>query len=215
MLTKPETNRYITILSDGRFHETVPEGTEGAIKREYETSDGKKGTKFEVVYEKLEAKITYVDFQDGNYGEQIKITFAEGDNDLTLSQGVATNFGEDLLKKLPGVDFSKKVSVNPYAFADEKTGKMKKGVTLYQDGKKISNFFYNEVDKKAQNGFPVPEGDTKKYKSDDWKLFYLQARKFLVGYAKTNIVPKFKGTEEKSDPVDYPAEDINPEDIPF
>ena len=41
---KPK-GRFISILADGKFHETVKEGTEGAVEREYETSDGKTGKK--------------------------------------------------------------------------------------------------------------------------------------------------------------------------
>lgn len=225
MLTQKSTGgRFISILADGNFHETVNPNTEGAILREYETKDGTKGSKWELIYEKIDAEITDVKFKDGDYGEQILVTFSDGDNDVILAQGVGSNFGEDIMKKLPNIDLSKKLTVSPYSFTDE-NGKEKKGVTFYQDGKKIEGFFYDTEKKAPKNGYPTPDGDVNTFKSDDWKLFYLIARKFLVNYTKENICTKFADkpvasrTEAPTDPLahhfEYPENDINPEDIPF
>lgn len=221
MLTpNKQTGRFIHILADGLFHETVSQDTEGAVKREYETSDGTKGEKWELVYNKIDAKIVNVQFHDGEYGEQIQITFNDGENGVILSQTVSSNFGEDILKKLPNINFSEKVAFVPYAFEDEKTKKPKKGVSIYQ-GDKVANFFYDTEKQESKNGYPIPEGDTTTYKSDDWKLFYLQARKFLTNYTKTNIVPNFANRDQEVIPEDGPRypdaeeEGINPADVPF
>lgn len=212
MLTKDETGRFITILADGKFHETVPAGTDGAVLREYETSSGQKGEKWELVYTRLEAKITKIDFKDGEFGEQILITFHDEDNELVLSQLVATNFGEDILKKLPNVDFSDRVSFSPYAFTNQENGKLVRGVTLYQKDRKLFNYFWDNEKKEPKNGYPeAPKGES--LTKDDWKIHFLQARKFLVGYAKENIVSKFAG--EAPAKVEYPDEEIDPESIPF
>ncbi len=216
MLTKDTQGRFITILADGKFHETVPQGTEGAVLREYETSDGKKGEKWELVYTKLDnARITNIQFKDGDYGEQVLITFEDEDGHVvTLSQGVASNFGEDILKRLPNLDFSEKVSISPYSFEDN--GKQVRGVSFYQVGMKVHNFFFDPETKTPKHGFPKMEEEhpTK----DDWKIHFINVRKFLVKYAKENIVPKFAGTSTgMAAPKEpgYPTEDINPEDIPF
>lgn len=213
MLTKATSGRYISILSDGMFHETVPQGTEGAELRKYKLKDGTTGEKWEIKYAKIDARITNVSFRDGDYGEQILVTFSDDQYDVTLAQGVASPFGEDLLKKLPNVDFSEKLTVIPYAFEDDK-GKQKRGITIYQGSKKLFNYFYDPVKNTPRNGYPGPEGDTETYNSDDWKMYYMKARKFLVGYAKENIVPKFADKQEK-ETIDYPEEEINPADVPF
>lgn len=218
MLQKDTNARFISILADGKFHETVPAGTDGATKREYETSDGKKGEKYELVYTEInKVKIVNVQFWDGDYGEQVQVTFADPDgNEVTLSQSVASNFGEDLLKKLPALDFSKEVAIKPYAFQDEKTGKLKKGVSVFQTDK-VSNFFYDG--EKNLHGFPTPKKQD--MSKDEWKLYFLECRIFLVGFAKENIVPKFEGrdfSEKKEEVAEYPkAEDegIDPASIPF
>ncbi len=44
--TPKKEGKYISILADGLFHMTVAEGTEGAVKRDYETSALKSGFDF-------------------------------------------------------------------------------------------------------------------------------------------------------------------------
>lgn len=212
---KPK-GRFISILADGKFHETVKEGTEGAVEREYETSDGKTGKKWEITYPGINGIIRKVDFWKGEYGDMIQLTFGDpGEEQITISQGTAGNFGEDLMKKLPNVDPTKPVSIMPYAFTDEKTGKPKRGVTIYQDNKKLTDFFWDG--EKKLHGFPEPEGDTAEYGTDDWKIYFLQARKFLIAYIKEHVAPKFDGeiAYEPTEILKYPNEDINPEEIPF
>lgn len=212
MLTPLNNSRYISIKADGHFHETVTQDIEGAVLREYELRDGTKGSKWELVYKKIEALITNIQFQEGDYGENLQITFKdEEENEVILSQGVGTSFGEDILKKLPSINFSEKVTFNPYAFDDDK-GKLRQGVTVYQKSDKVLNYFWDEVKKKPTNNFPEPEGDTKDYTKDDWKIHFLKVRKFLVGYTKERIVPKFYKGEET---VEYPQEELKPENISF
>src|SRR3990167_6996342 len=129
--TKDEKKSYISILADGKFHEEVPIGTADSIVREYETSDGKTGSKNELVYTKIQAKITGIEFQDGEYGTNIQLALSGDERDVVVSVGVGSNFGEDVMKKLPAVDFSQNVELAPYSFVDE-NGKSKKGVTIYQ-----------------------------------------------------------------------------------
>ncbi len=201
MLTPIKSGRYISILADGRLHETVLQNTEGAVLREYETSDGKKGSKWERVFGAIKARITGIKFQDGDYGESIQITFDDGENKVILSQLCASSFGEDILKKLPAIDFSKEVSLRPYAFEGEDE-KMVRGVEVKQNGEKVTNYFWDAEKKEPLNGFPAFDGN--KSDKDDWKIHFLKARKFLVNYAKENIVPKFSSV------VEYPELDGEP-----
>lgn len=215
MLTPVQTGRYVTILSDGRIHEKVAEGTDGAVLRQYETSSGEKGEKWELIYKKLEGYITKVEFEDGDFGENLLITFKDGETEIILAIGVSGSFGEDLLKKLPAVDFSKRVGISPYAFENEK-GRMVKGVSVWQESDKVLNFFYDFDAKKELHGFPVPEGDTSEYKTDDWKIHFIKVRKFLTAYAKEHIVPKFAdGAEEIARPTDEEEQRKLAESIPF
>lgn len=172
---REESKKFVTILADGKFHQQVPEGTEGAVVREYEDKEGFPQTKTELVFDEVSGKITKVSFNETEYGSSINV---ELDEDGIVSMGTASSFGEDFMKKFKSIDLSKEVKLVPYAFEAE--GKSKKGVTVYQDDVKIESHYYDKETKKSINGMPEPEGDTSKFKSDDWKIHFIQVRKFLI-----------------------------------
>ena len=189
---------YFTVLgSDGTLRTKVPEGTEGAVRRDYETKDGAKGTKFERVFKSIEGMITNVQIHDGEYGTNLVITLADKNGvEVNLSLGFNTPFGEDTAKKLPQVDFEMPVKFAPYAFVDD-NGKDKKGMTVMQGEVKLQSFF-NGYDAEAKkftyaNGYPEPKGDTSEYNSDKWKVYFGECRIFLQEYIEKYILPRFVG----------------------
>lgn len=196
-LTQSENKDYLTVLSDGLLHLTVPEGTEGAIKREYETSDGKSGVKYELVYKDVSGMITKVDFRDGEYGKSLQLTIEdEGEKPLILSLSTANNFGEDMMKKLPAIDMSKPVKIAPYSFIDDK-GKSKKGVTVYQDDQKVQNYFYDPETEKNIHGYPTPKkpkGKNATLSKEEWKMYFMEVRIFLIDF----ITEKFNLDKEEN-----------------
>jgi len=165
MLTPIKSGRYISIKADGKLHETVSKETEGAILREYKLKDGTEGSKWELLYKSIDATITNIQFDDtGDFGENLQITLSDGENEVILSESVATNFGTDIMKKLPNVDFSKEVGIQPYAF-EGNNGKLVKGVSIWQKldtgSDKIPNFFWDDEKKEALHGFQLPLRSTR------------------------------------------------------
>ena len=206
MFQKDDKKRYISILGDGKFHETVSAGVEDAILREYETSDGKKGSKWEMVYSKITANITDVGFYDGDYGMNMQIT-VEGDEGVAvISIGTETTFGEDFMKKAPNIDFSKMITLAPYAFTDDK-GRNVRGISLYQDGDKLTNYFWDG--EKTANGYPEPKNREEMTKPK-WKIFFLEAREFLIEFTKENVIPKINkaSNTEKTQALSQEQKDI-------
>lgn len=214
MLTPVNSGRYISIKADGKLHEKVSEGTDGAVLRKYELKDGTTGEKWELLYSKVEGFITNVKFEDGDFGENLLITFTDGENEITLAQGVSTAFGEDILKKIPGIDFAKKVTLQPYAFEDDK-GRVKNGVSFYQESDKVASYFWDG--KKNLHGFPaIDKKEDEEWSKDEWKAHFLKVRIFLTKYAKENVVPKFaEGAEEIKRPTDEEEQRALAESIPF
>lgn len=216
MLQEKQTaGTYLSIIG-GKFRKQVSETTPGAIRREWETKDGKSGVKWEKEYESVTGKISGINFYDGEYGKNITIFIKDGEEDYGISMGVATPYAEDVMKKIPAVVLDKTLTLTPYDFTDDK-GKRRRGITVYQDGKKFTDFFKDE-NKKPTNGAPAPEGDTDSYDSEDWKMYYTKLRKFVIGYITDNMVPKFQTSETKAQKAfdALPGEDsINPDDIPF
>lgn len=212
MLTPIKNERYLSIKSDGKFHEVVSKETEGAILREYKLKDGTEGSKWELLYKDISnVFIKNIRFEDSDFGENILLTLSDGDDEVVWSENTSTNFGQDLMKKLPALDPTKVVSFKPYAFEDE-NGKDRRGVSVFQIDK-ITNFFYDG--EKNINGFPEPEGDKSEYKTDDWKVYFIQVKKFLVNYTKEHVVPKFTQNAEAPANIEYPENDLKPEDIGF
>lgn len=173
---------FVKILADGKFHQSVPEGTEGAVVRTFEDSDGVEQTKTELVFDTVKGIITKIEFVEGKFGKSMQL---EIDGDGIISVGTASNFGEDLMKKLPALDLTKEVTFTPYSFIPKGEENSKKGVSVYQDGVKIQSHYYKEDPATKGkyltiNGMPETEGDTSKFDSDDWKMHFMVVRKFLM-----------------------------------
>ena len=209
---KKETRTFVSILgSTGDFRQVVSEDTEGAVRRDYEIKDSKdgsikKGTKFELVFDSIDGHIADIEIFEGDYGKNLILTmdFGEDAEPVGISVNTATPFGEDLMKKLPNINFNEVVELSPYSFEDDE-GKSRRGISIKQNGEKIQSFFYdpqaNEGKGGNVNGYPDPQGDTSAYDKDDWKIYFTQARKFLVKYTEEHIITMF----EKKNPAPAPA----------
>lgn len=199
MLTPAKADQiYASVLADGKIHVTVPEGTEGSVVRKYKTSDGTEGTKTELVYSELIGKITNVEFREGNFGRTIQVTVIDGEEKpVVLSMSTSSNYAEDLMKKIINVDLEKPVKISPYSFVDDKK-KSKKGITIFQGDKKLTNYFYDSEKKKNINGYPEPKKLKKPLSKDQWKLYFAEAREFLVEQVSKhfNITEPVEATDD-------------------
>lgn len=205
---KGSNNNIYWSIAEGSLRTAVPETHPEVVVRHWEAG-GKKGVKYERVARAMVGKIAGVNFFDGE-SEGRKFTNlnivmdanAEGRTPI-ISIGLSSRYAQDILKKLPNVDFEEEVQIRPYSFKPEGEDKNVTGVEIMQrDGtgmfnKKVNSFFHKKEGEKwvATNGFPVPEGDTAMYTSDDWDIFYKQTRRFLVNYTKENIAPRFGQAE--------------------
>lgn len=195
--TNKGDKKFIIVLADGKFHQTVPEGTEGSIVRTYVDKDDKEQSKTELVFDEVIGVITSISFNDGEYGKSIEL---EIDNEGILSFNTASSFGEDLMKKLPAIKLDEPVKLVPYSFIPKGEDKSKKGVTVYQNDVKVDSFYWEKdasgkTKGKIVNGIPEPEGDTSKFDSDDWKMHFMVVRKFLI--KEIEKLPKFVVKESK------------------
>ena len=184
---------YFNVMADGKFHQEVAEGTEGAVFREGDTKDGKHYAKWEKLFQDVSGMITKVEFYEGNYGKNLNLTIEdEGYEPTIVSFKTGDQFGEDMLKKLLNIDLSKPVILAPYAFKTD-AGKNKNGVTVTQNGVKIQSYFhdYDEATKTTtvKNGYPkapvAKKGKT--ISADEWKLFFGQARLFMINHIEDKL----------------------------
>jgi len=187
-----------TVLADASIRVKVEEGTPNAVLRDFEDSKGNKGQKWELVYTEIFGIITKIEFRDSDYGKNLNVTLTDKGEDIILSLSTAINFGEDLMKKLPNIDLSKEVKLVPYALTD-KNNKDKKGITVYQGGNKIKNYFStDELKPKVCNGYPDAGDNTSTFDKEDWKVYFIQCRKFLVKFIEDNIIPMVDSSPKQS-----------------
>lgn len=173
-----DTKNYVSILSaDGTFRLTVPEGTPGAVKRDWTVGD-KSGTKNELVYKSLSGKITNVAVVETDIGRLLQVTITDEQGDLTISTPTSNNFATDFMKKLPNINKEKEVKLAPFSFTNEKE-KLVKGITITQDDVKVENFYKDNA-----NGIPVPE-EGKTYTKNKWKSYFGEVEDFLVATIKS------------------------------
>lgn len=218
MLKVKENKIFASVLADGAIHIECDEGDVGAVKREYETSDGKKGIKFEKVYTEISGIINKVSFYEGDFGKSLQLEITdEGEDPITLSLSTNSNFGEDMMKKLPNINLEERVVLAPYAFVND-NGKSVKGITVTQNDKKIQNYFYDFSKKEVINGYPVPKqakitkaNPEGKLSKEQWKAYFLEARIFLIEY----IEEHYATAPSEKDELDSYGEEITPDDIPM
>jgi hypothetical protein len=231
-LEKSQSDKLFITIAEGALRQSVPEGTPDAVKRSWQAG-GKTGIKNELVYNAVVGEITDVTFYEGEHEgkkfQTLNIQLApetEGEPSPVISAGIDTKYAADLMKKLPNVDFTEEVRIRPYSYIPNGKEKPTTGVELMQrEGvtgnftRKVESYFdsYDEKAKKftSKNGFPTPEGDVSRYVSDDWKIYFLQVKRFLVDYTKENITARFQ-VANLPKPVEYDKTNgIDPDAIGF
>lgn len=196
----------------GTFRTRVPENHPEAVSRV-----NKKGV---TVYEKevraLFGKIENITVYEGDFGKNLNITLDPNeDGEVPVASFIVdSRDGEDVMKKLPNVDFSKEVKIAPYRFIPEGEAKERSGVSIFQQDengefrKKLENYFWDG--KNALHGMPSIDWD--KASEADKKIHFIKVNAVLVEYLEKNILPKFV---EKAPTPTTEEDSINPEDIPF
>ena len=180
-----------------------------------------------VVHEKevqsMFGRIEDISFYEGDFGTNLLITLDPNEDGETpiLSFGADSSDGEDVMRKLPNIDFTKEVKVSPYRFKPEDTQKERSGISIWQqdnDGNfkvKITTAFteVSEVDGKkvytSLHGFP--QINWEEASVAERKIHWIKVNEFLVKHTNENIIPKLgTGTTRVSPiPKSYEAQELN------
>lgn len=224
--------QYFTI-KEGTFRLPSDKNDPDAVRRDYVNPKTKaEGTAYEKSYKSVYGTITDVSFventlADGTVLRSLNIHLGEDDNGISqiVSVPVDSRYTADFLKRLPVIDLTAEVKLTPYDF--ESDGPRQVGISVAQKDEngeftiKINNSFFTEVKEKDGqkvytnlHGFPEATEED----ASDWPFYFKKVNKFLVSYAKQNILPKFhQDGLEKVFPTKpaYPTVDISPDDVPF
>lgn len=210
-----EPKTYLSI-SFGKIREKVTKDTPGAVSRTNKLGD----IVWERVDNSIEGRIVDISYKEhSEYGNSYEIVIDDDKEKFNLSLHEDSKFANQFLTKFPNVDISKFVTISPYEFTPSDSDKKRSGLNLYQEDKKLENFFASKVNDKwiYKEEFPeAPEGAPDKKK---WKKYSIEVQEFLYDYFKTSIKPKFeqKSTESYNH---FPTKNIvtkpeEYEDLPF
>jgi len=212
---------FIKIVAEtGKFHMEVPadqEGQDGVVVREGEVN-GNEYRKVERTFDTLKGMIKGIDIKDSDYGTNLNVKI----EDVVISTNVDSSFGQDLMKKIPGINLELPVILKPYSFKNDK-GKEVRGISITQDEKKVTNFFVDS-DKNELHGYPEFPKDYKEWPEseakDNWKIYRINVTKFLKNYILDNHKLQDEATkaEEKVQSDDIPGndngEEVTADEIP-
>lgn len=206
---------YLRIVG-GNLAQTVDKDTPNAKLREYELSNGDKGSKWELNYMNWTGKVQRIEFKDNEYGTTCNIDL--GDAVLTLNTD--SRYFSDLATKLCGADLKQEITFHPFDIEIE-GGKRKRGVSVQQNGEKLKNYFYNYETKESLYGFPTVDKEQQaKLKKNYWKVYFAEVTAFLVEKLENLEIPNSKPAQELDDGAPLPTEeflpdDSIPQDLPF
>lgn len=167
------TNKPYLSIVKGTWRQKVDKNVQGAILREYELSNGLKGSKYELKFINWTGIIKDISFNKSEFGTVCRIEL----DDAILSINTETKFFSDLASKLFNADLTKPITFHPYLMVvDNKT---KRGMSLKQDNEKLVNYFYDYEKKKNLHGFPEVD-KSKLGKKSYWQIYFLEVEEFLV-----------------------------------
>lgn len=189
-------NFYYT--NGGMFKQKVDQEHPEAQRRDWETPDGKSGTKYERHITALFGFITNIQFFDGDYGRSIQITLDPDEDGIApvISLNASSREGTDFLRKILNVNLKKEVKLAPYEM--ENDGESRRGLTVYQQDEadnftvKIGDFYRDFEKKENMNGMPNPPKPNDEMTKNAWKAYFLQVDDFLVENTQKIILPQFK-----------------------
>lgn len=195
-----EKTTYFYIV-EGQLKTSASKDDPNAINRTGEVN-GNAYSKWEKNIDSLDGKITNVFIKDLDFGRVLNIVLEDGDEHMTLSMSIESQYASNFLGKAMNIDYTKKVELRSYAM-EKDNGKTNNGISIKQDGEKVLGYYYNPVTKENINGMPVPEKENKKMDKDDWKMYFIKVRKFLTAMLDNELKEKIK----KAQPLYVPDSD--------
>jgi len=209
-----DDGNYITILG-GKFCQRVNEGTEGAVTRINKL--GK--TVHEIFHDSFTGKLIDIKIKEGEYGKTWNFSFQDEKDVYILQLSYSNSFSTAFLKMLPNIDLTQEMKVSPSV--KEVDGKNKSSLFINQNGVAVKHAYTMAEPK----GMPDMEQLTvkgEKIWDDTKRMIFLEAmvekdiKHKLSGTSKSRADVDFDSiNNQKVEPMEYPADEINPDDVPF
>ena len=179
LIEKEEQGNVLFLgIVDGKFTQKVKQGTPGATYRLYVGATGTEYHIYEIIYKNLTGFIINMKVIDGKYGQQLMVEIENNGEKAKLYINVATGYFSAFVKRLPNVDLTQEVVLNPYSFTAN-NGSNLKGITIYQEGSKLNNYYYDPIKKKHIN-LPETSKPWAELTDLERKAYYALQTQYLV-----------------------------------
>ena len=188
-LDKKERVQYYKI-TEGKIRQKTTEKDPEAEER---YSDITNRYIYERVYNSCTGFIRKINLQTHEeFGNSISVVLydpkMQESYSLTITE--TSRYYSSFVQILPNVDFSKTVTIKPYAFKMDNRQSI--GVTILQDGKKLLNYYKDWDEKKEtyiqKNGLEKFNFDKVKGDKDELKILMLRVLKFLKAEFKKQLI---------------------------
>jgi hypothetical protein len=180
-------------LKVGKVRREVTKGTPEAEGREVPgDKPGEKKIKYEIVDDGIKGFVTGVNVNtDGDY-VNLEVAMQDETASFTLVCSWGTGYAKRIIQRLPNVDFTKEVYIEPYDFIGDNDNRVV-GANVFQDDQKI-NSFYHEIGADGRftgllYGYPPYDEELIGEDKDEKILYRAAVSKFLKAVIAERIVP--------------------------
>jgi hypothetical protein len=218
-LENNEAGKYITIF-DGKFTQKVnkpdsivsPEDIAKFLTEKKVVSRVNKvgTTVYERYHDSFTGTLLDVKVKDGKYGKQWVFSFKDQEDVYNLQLNYLSKLARNIIKMLPNADLSIPMKLSPKMVVDAK-GMKEQSIFINQNGVALKHYFTKDNPRGMPSGKEVMVNGAMVWDNTETMLF-------LKDMVMKNIKPKLEGTNYQpvdNTPIEYPADVVNPDDIPF
>lgn len=199
------TQKIFLKIVDGALRQKSAEGLMGAERREWQAG-GQSGVSWEIPHVSVTGFIENISFfegeKDGRRFSTLNIELDENEDGRVpvVTASVSTKYAQDIMKKLPNVDFAKEVRIRPFSFTPEGQEKETAGVEITQADstgaflRKVSSYFIDTVfkDGKEQyvpvNGYPTRSKPWSEQNDGERQIYRIESLQFLINFTKGQTI---------------------------
>ena len=166
-------------IVNGKFTQKVTDQDPGAQYRKYVAKDGAVSHIYEIIHKNLTGYITKLNVMEGKFGQQLLIEIRDNKEVARAYINVKSAYFSNFCKRLPNIDLGTKVTLNPYSFIPSGKSNTLSGITVYQEGSKVNNFYWDTTTKKYV-GLPEPYKQWDELTTIERSAYYLVLTQYFI-----------------------------------